>query len=172
MFPTSAGAAGSFAIQFAKLAGARVITTVGSAAKAKLAADLGADVVLNHNEVDVADALAQSCPDGIDVVMDGVGGSIFDAALRNLAPNGRILVTGYISEYPHTRNDGSLPFDPSVVHRLSIIVVRNGFRYSQSVCCIEVYLYLPLHVCALHVVHISLAECICSCIFEKKHLIG
>lgn len=42
---------------------------------------------------------------GIDVAYEGVGGPLRDAVLDNLAQNGRLLVVGYISEYPHVKPD-------------------------------------------------------------------
>ena len=103
-----AGAAGSFAVQFAKAAGAHVVTTVGSERKAEVARRLGADVVINHRTCDdMAHAFAQACPEGFDVVMDGVGGALQEAFIPSLAPNALVLLTGYISEYPH--NPGEHP---------------------------------------------------------------
>ena len=46
--------------------------------------------------------LAGEFPHGIDVAYEGVGGPLRSAVLDNLAPGGRLLAVGYISEYPHT----------------------------------------------------------------------
>ena len=46
-------------------------------------------------------ALAQLCPDGFDVVFEGVGGAMLQTALDHLADDGRLLQVGAISEYPH-----------------------------------------------------------------------
>jgi NADPH-dependent curcumin reductase CurA len=98
-----AGAAGSFAVQFAKKAGAFVVTTVGSHRKDKVAVELGADIVINHRDcANMCHALREACPEGFDVVMDGVGRALQDAYLEHLAPSAKVLLTGYISEYPHT----------------------------------------------------------------------
>lgn len=40
-------------------------------------------------------------PQGIDLVYEGVGGAMFATAMANLHPQGRVLVLGYISHYPH-----------------------------------------------------------------------
>ena len=64
---------------------------------------------------DVEAVLQAEFPAGIDLVYEGVGGAMQTAALRNLAPNGRLLVVGYISEYPH--NDRCTSAVPN--HRLS-----------------------------------------------------
>ena len=57
-----AGAVGHFAIELAKRAGARVAATVSGPAKAELAAQCGADVVVNYKDADAADQLASFAP--------------------------------------------------------------------------------------------------------------
>src|SRR5690606_24099408 len=53
------GGVGSMVVQMAKAVGARAVTTVGSAEKAELARDLGADLVLNYKADDVPAALRE-----------------------------------------------------------------------------------------------------------------
>lgn len=50
---------------------------------------------------DVAAVLRREYPGGVDVAYEGVGGAMQRAALESLADGGRLLVVGYISEYPH-----------------------------------------------------------------------
>lgn len=50
---------------------------------------------------DVAEALKRICPDGLDVVYEGVGGDLRKTILPFLKPDGRMLCVGYISQYPH-----------------------------------------------------------------------
>ena len=97
----AAGGAGHFAVQFAKLAGATVIGTTSTEAKAAALARLGCDHVIVHTAEDVGAALARLCPDGCDVVFEGVGGAMLQTALDHLADDGRLLQVGAISEYPH-----------------------------------------------------------------------
>lgn len=105
----TSGAAGSFAIQFAKAAGAFVVATVGSETKARLALELGADHVINYQTCTaMGDAFKVVCPELFSVVMDGVGGSMQDDLIECTAPLGKVLLTGYISEYPHTEGKYSL----------------------------------------------------------------
>ena len=66
-----AGAVGHFAIELAKNAGARVVTTVSGPEKAKLAADAGADLVVNYREPGAADQIRRFATEG----QDGSGGS-------------------------------------------------------------------------------------------------
>jgi NADPH2:quinone reductase len=65
-----AGAVGHSAIQLARHAGARVITTVSSAEKAAIAATAGPDIILNYRDEDHDEALRAASPDGIDRVVD------------------------------------------------------------------------------------------------------
>lgn len=64
-----AGAVGHFAIELAKWAGARVITTVSSQEKAELARAAGADVVLNYRDVEVAERLRAEA-DRVDRIVE------------------------------------------------------------------------------------------------------
>ena len=65
-----AGAVGHAAIQLARWAGATVITTVSSAAKAALARDAGAQHVINYRDPDVIDQIRAIAPDGVDHVVE------------------------------------------------------------------------------------------------------
>lgn len=96
------GATGSFAAQIAKAAGATVIGTVSSAAKAAVAKDvLGVDRAVVYKEEDLSSVLQAEFPEGIDVAYEGVGGPLLGAICANLKPTGRVLVVGSISQYPH-----------------------------------------------------------------------
>lgn len=97
----AAGGAGHFAVQFAKLAGCTVIGTCGSKKKEEALERLGCDHVINYKTTDVAVELKRLAPNGLDAVLEGVGGKMLQIALENLAPEGRLLQVGYISEYPH-----------------------------------------------------------------------
>jgi len=101
LITAAAGGAGHFAVQFAKLAGCVVIGTCGSPQKAEVLESLGCDHVINYKRQDVETELKRLAPNGLDAVFEGVGGSMLQTALDNLAPEGRLLQVGYISEYPH-----------------------------------------------------------------------
>lgn len=90
-----ASGSGSMAIQVAKALGARVITTVSTAPKEALARSLGADEVVRYRDVDVKDAVrGWAGPDGIDVVIDPVGGASLAASLDSLRPRGVVVNFG------------------------------------------------------------------------------
>jgi NADPH2:quinone reductase len=79
----AAGGVGSAAVQLGKAAGARVIAVVGGAAKAAVARDLGADVVIDRRVEDVV-ATVKAATDGrgVDVVYDPVGGAAYTQSTK------------------------------------------------------------------------------------------
>jgi NADPH-dependent curcumin reductase CurA len=95
----AAGGTGHLAVQLAKLAGNHVIGTCGSDAKAQLLHQLGCDRIINYRQEDLNDVLQQEYPNGVDLVFDCVGGTVFDICLEHLAVRGRLVIVGFISEY-------------------------------------------------------------------------
>ncbi|MEI8146696.1 MAG: NAD(P)-dependent alcohol dehydrogenase [Alphaproteobacteria bacterium] len=92
------GGVSVFALQFAKMLGARVIATTSSDEKAALARALGADHVINYRtEVNVVEALRQLCPRGFDHIIEVGGAQTLDAALRTIRPGGVISLIGVLS---------------------------------------------------------------------------
>ena len=81
------GGVGSFAVQLAKAAGAHVVAT-GSARNHDHLRDLGADEAIDYNEVDFADAVRESHPDGVDHVVDLVGGDTLERSAAAVRPRG------------------------------------------------------------------------------------
>lgn len=86
---------GSMAIQMAKLAGARVITTVGADDKIPKAVILGADAVINHAKEKVAERVKLLTEGrGVDVVIEHIGPEVWDGCLASLAKGGRLITCG------------------------------------------------------------------------------
>ncbi len=93
-----AGGVGLLLIQIAKRRGARVITTVGTDAKAELARAAGADAVCVYTREDfTAAARAFSQGRGVDVAYDAVGRTTFDGTLHSLRPRGMFVSFGNAS---------------------------------------------------------------------------
>ncbi len=84
-----AGAVGHFAIELAKHAGARVVTTVSGPAKAELAAKAGADLVVNYKEADAAEAIKAFGP--VDRVIELALRTNLPLDLEVIAPNREIV---------------------------------------------------------------------------------
>ncbi|MGM9514434.1 NAD(P)H-quinone oxidoreductase [Roseateles sp. DB2] len=84
---------GVTAIQLAKAFGARVLVTVGNAAKAQACLKLGAEVAINYREQDfVAEAKAATQGRGVDVILDMVAGDYVARGVQCLADDGRMVI--------------------------------------------------------------------------------
>ena len=105
---SAAGAVGSTAVQVARNLGCRVVGIAGSAKKCEqVKKELGADDCLDYRTAsDLPAAIAQACPDGVDVYFDNVGGEMLDAALVNMSQGGRVAISGQISEYSRSHPRG------------------------------------------------------------------
>jgi NADPH2:quinone reductase len=92
----AAGGVGTLVVQLARAAGARVIAAAGSARKVEVARDLGADVAVDYREPNWTQRVREAVG-GVDVVFDGVGGSIGRSAFELLDRGGRMLSFGLAS---------------------------------------------------------------------------
>ena len=98
----AAGGIGTATIELAKAMGARVIAAASTAEKLDLCRRLGADECINYREQNLRDELKRlTGGQGVDVVMDPVGGDLAELALRSMAWRGRYLVVGF--------TDGQIP---------------------------------------------------------------
>lgn len=89
------GGVSGTALKIAKLTGAFVIVTSSSDAKLEAARALGADVTLNHAQVDVAQEVrVLTAKRGADVVVENVGEATWEQSLRALAKQGRLVTCG------------------------------------------------------------------------------
>jgi putative PIG3 family NAD(P)H quinone oxidoreductase len=88
-----ASGVGTAAIQIAKAIGARVVVTC-SARKMQACRDLGADLVLERSPADWASAVTAAIPQGVDVVLDVIGGEEADRNLTVARRQGRIIQVG------------------------------------------------------------------------------
>jgi NADPH:quinone reductase len=96
----AAGAVGMTVCQIAKIKDCRVVGIAGSDEKNQyLEEELGVDATINYKSGDVAQALKEACPKGVDVYFDNVGGEVSDAVLQSLNHGARIVICGQISLY-------------------------------------------------------------------------
>jgi NADPH:quinone reductase len=95
----AAGGVGLLLTQLATARGARVIGTVSTAAKEKLAREAGAAEIVRYTEIDdvAAEVRRLTGGDGVAAVYDGVGASTFDASLASLRPRGMLALYGAAS---------------------------------------------------------------------------
>ncbi len=93
-----AGGVGQLLIQIAKLAGAEVVATAGGEEKVLMAAEAGADHVIDYTKVDFVEAVeALTGRHSIDVVYDGVGADTFAGGLEVLRRRGLMVTFGNAS---------------------------------------------------------------------------
>lgn len=85
-----AGGVGGFAIQWAKSHGANVITTASSA-KSEYVKQLGADEIIDYQKSDFIQQIRRSHPSGINVVLDTIGGAVYQQSFEVLKAGGRIV---------------------------------------------------------------------------------
>jgi putative PIG3 family NAD(P)H quinone oxidoreductase len=89
-----AGGIGTFAIQYAKGLGARVIATAGSADKLELCRNLGADRAIDYHDDWAAAVNEATGGGGVDVILDVMGAKYLEANVAALATGGRLVVIG------------------------------------------------------------------------------
>ena len=94
----AAGGVGLAAVQLGRALGAEVLATAGSADKLAACRAQGAALAINYHEQDFAEAvLTHTHGRGADVILDPVGGDVFDLSRRCLAFDGRLVVVGFAS---------------------------------------------------------------------------
>jgi acryloyl-coenzyme A reductase len=92
------GGLGVHAVQLARLSGARVLAVTTSPNKVDRLHELGADEVIQATEGRFADRVREATgSEGVDVVIDNVGGKVFDEARRSMARRGRFVMVGEVS---------------------------------------------------------------------------
>jgi NADPH-dependent curcumin reductase CurA len=135
----AAGAVGMTVCQIAKIKGCRTVGIAGRDDKNRYLRDeLGVDATINYKTAgDMKQALAQACPNRIDVYFDNVGGEISDAVLPLLNHGARIVICGQISLYCLDKPDvGPRPQPYLLVNRAlmkGFIVSDYAARFSEGV---------------------------------------
>jgi len=126
----ASGPVGSLVGQLAKIAGARTVGIAGGAKKCRyVVEELLFDAAVDHRASSLASDLAKSCPGGIDVYFENVGGVIWQAVQPLLNPFARIPVCGLVAEY-----DGDQNVTPASVNLREVLTKRlilRGFIGSE-----------------------------------------
>jgi NADPH-dependent curcumin reductase CurA len=134
---TAAGAVGSIVGQLGKALGCRVVGIAGGPKKcAWITGELGFDAAIDYKSQNVAEALRQLCPGGIDVYFDNVGGGILNDVMGQMNLFGRIIECGLISMYNATGTvHGPDNYARILMKRLKIqgfIVIDYLARYPEA----------------------------------------
>ena len=120
-----AGGVGSMVAQMGKALGARVLTTAGSAERVEKAKGFGADVVFNYREEDVAAAVRETAPDGVDLFWETRRETDLEVVVPLLANRGRVVVMAGREARP------VLPVGPLYVQDASVLGFAL-FNYSAE----------------------------------------
>ena len=118
----AASGVGLAAVACGKAMKARVIATARGEARLRVAAEYGADAVIDGGHPDLVAEIRRLAPNGVDVAFDPVGGALFDASLRCMAWEGRIVLVGFAS--------GTVPQIPAN-HLLVKNVAALGFYFGS-----------------------------------------
>lgn len=113
----AAGAVGTVVGQIGKILGLRVVGIAGTDEKIEmLTSEFNFDAGINYNTTDnMVKAIGQTCPDGVDIYFDNVGGEISDAVLFNINKFSRTINCGAISVYNNTEAPKGISPQPFLV---------------------------------------------------------
>jgi NADPH-dependent curcumin reductase CurA len=135
----AAGAVGSIAGQIGKILGLRVVGIAGSDEKNEmLKRDFGFDETINYKTTgNMTKAIADACPNGVDVYFDNVGGEVADAVMFNINDFARIVNCGAISIYNATEIPKSISVQPFLIQKRALmqgfIVMDHANQFSDAI---------------------------------------
>ncbi|MFK7913410.1 MAG: NADP-dependent oxidoreductase [Pseudomonadales bacterium] len=135
----AAGNVGSIVCQLGRLQGCRVVGIAGSQEKCEwLVNELGCSSAINYKSENVAQALAASCPKGIDIYFDNVGGEVLDTCLGMLRRGARVVLCGGTSQYNHDhdwygpKNYFNLVYQQATMSGFYIFNFQDQFRTAHD----------------------------------------
>ena len=124
----AAGAIGLATIDLAKMFGANVIATGSTKAKRFAASSQGADYVIDYSSGEFVDQVKEiTNSNGVDAIVDPVGGKIFEDSLRCLKVEGRICPIGFTSGQP-----AKIPSNILLVKNITVCGLNMGTYYGWS----------------------------------------
>lgn len=136
---SAAGPVGATALQIGRELGLKTIGIAGGGAKRNYVLDeVRADACIDYKaQRDLTEAIRREAPEGIDIFFDNVGGEQLDAAILNMKPGGRIVISGQVSEYNAATPRGIRWVTPFITKRLKMagLVVydyRKRFPEAQA----------------------------------------
>lgn len=134
---SAAGPVGATALQIGRLLGLKTIGIAGGGAKRNYVLDeVRADACIDYKaQSDLAEAIRREAPDGVDIFFDNVGGEQLDAAILNMKPGGRIVISGQVSEYNAAVPRGIRWVTPFITKRLrmaGLVVYDYRKRFPEA----------------------------------------
>jgi NADPH2:quinone reductase len=138
------GGVGLAALQLAKAASATALAGITNPAKADLASEAGADAIIDLTQPDLHDGLraqihAAAGGRSADVVLDMLGGDMFDAAIRALAWRGRLVVIGFAAGRIATLKTNYLLLKNISVSGMQISNYRQWAAQETAACWAELF---------------------------------
>jgi NADPH2:quinone reductase len=142
----ASGAVGYAAIQLAKAMDAKVLAGIATPEKFDLARTAGADAVIDLSQPDLRESLRTQVYDvtgghGADIILDPLGGDVFDAALRALAWRGRLVVIGFAAGRIPTIKANYLLVKNIEVSGLQVSDYRKKTPDHMAACFSELFAY-------------------------------
>jgi NADPH-dependent curcumin reductase CurA len=130
----AAGAVGSIVGQIGKILGLRVVGIAGTDEKVKmLKTKFGFDQAINYNTIqNMKKAIAEACPEGVDIYFDNVGGEISEAVLFNINKFSRTVNCGAISVYNETELPKSISVQSFLIKKSSSMQGFVIFDYADK----------------------------------------
>jgi NADPH:quinone reductase len=140
----ASGGVGLASVQLAKAFGARVLGGISNPAKTGLAREAGCDDVVDLGAPDLLNSLREQVHratggGGADIVLDMVGGDVFDAALRAVAWRGRVVVIGFASGRIPTIRANYLLLKNIEVSGLQVSDYRKKTPELMAQCLAEIF---------------------------------
>jgi NADPH:quinone reductase-like Zn-dependent oxidoreductase len=129
----ASGGIGHLAVQFAKRMGARVFAVASGKDGVELAKKIGADTVVDGHKEDVAAAVRDLAPDGVDAALVTAGGPDVDEALVAVRDGGRIAYPNGVEPEPkaragiHLQSYDGRP-DPNVIEKINHLIGSGPFH--------------------------------------------
>jgi len=140
----ASGAVGLAAIQLAKAYGLRVLAGIANPAKAALVTQAGADEIVDLSAPNLLDSLRDQVKGmtqgrGADIILDPLGGDIFDAAIRASAWKGRLVVIGFAAGRIPTLKINYVMLKNMEVSGLQISDYRKRAPQEMAHCLSEIF---------------------------------
>jgi NADPH-dependent curcumin reductase CurA len=127
---SGAGTVGSIACQIGKVRGLRVVSSAGTAEKVRwLESVAHVDFAFNYREVQISAALAEACPDGIDLVLENASPEHLSACLPLMNELKQVLIAGFVSTY---NGDGKVRLVDNFEFVLDRFLTIQSYRFMDS----------------------------------------
>lgn len=142
----ASGGVGRAAVQLARAMGGRVLAGVSRPERAAAALEAGADAVIDLSRGDLRDSLREQVHAvtggaGVDIVLDPLGGAVFEAAIRALAWRGRLVVIGFAAGAIPTLKINYLLLKNIEISGLQISDYRKRRPAQMATCFAEIFAF-------------------------------